>query len=304
MSSAADDTLEPALALDDEGRITADVVCCHCGYDLRGLRLDDRCPECSAFVGGAVHGSTLDQCSEAWVALLRRGTLILAVAFTIILTAMPALSAIGIVLGLDGGGEASSTFGMSAALIYVAISVLFLVAIWMLTTRDPGERAAEPFFTARRLARLGAVTEVVGAPVDATIQHGDLPGGRAAPALIGALVLLYWGLTIVSTTGHLALFVHLRNLTRRIPRPGLAKWFIIVAWMYAPGVILIGLAAMLMASLAFWGGMNPQVGLIAVFVLFMLGFAIAESFGIWMTVLVYRLWAALRRVPTGGVRDA
>ncbi len=50
---SADSLLDP-LHLDGDGRITIDLPCACCGYNLRTLRPDGRCPEC----GGAVSASS------------------------------------------------------------------------------------------------------------------------------------------------------------------------------------------------------------------------------------------------------
>ena len=45
--------------VNDAGLVVADVPCRKCSYNLRGMNVASRCPECGAPVGVSVHGSLL-----------------------------------------------------------------------------------------------------------------------------------------------------------------------------------------------------------------------------------------------------
>jgi predicted RNA-binding Zn-ribbon protein involved in translation (DUF1610 family) len=45
-----DANIPTPVALDAEGRVAEDVACIRCGYNLRTLYHDGRCPECDADV--------------------------------------------------------------------------------------------------------------------------------------------------------------------------------------------------------------------------------------------------------------
>jgi len=66
----------PALA--DTNR---DLPCVVCGTNLRGRRLDQRCPRCDAPVGLAAEGDLLRYADHRWLSRLRRGATALTIAF-------------------------------------------------------------------------------------------------------------------------------------------------------------------------------------------------------------------------------
>src|SRR5258706_15757786 len=53
--------------------IAQDTPCRKCGYNLRGLSGDGRCPECGTSVGFSLQGDLLRFCDPSWVDTLRRG---------------------------------------------------------------------------------------------------------------------------------------------------------------------------------------------------------------------------------------
>src|SRR5687768_14962896 len=56
------------------GQLAHDVACRKCGYNLRGLDANGRCPECGTAVGYSLHGDLLRFCDPNWVDTLHRGT--------------------------------------------------------------------------------------------------------------------------------------------------------------------------------------------------------------------------------------
>jgi len=77
MSTAVPDTTNaatPAATLD------YDLRCCHCGYNLRTLSLDGRCPECAEPVHSSFQKFNLSLADPAWLDHLRRGVLLVIVA--------------------------------------------------------------------------------------------------------------------------------------------------------------------------------------------------------------------------------
>ena len=50
------DETATGVPIDEHGRLKDDFQCRTCGYNLRGLDTDGRCPECTTAVGRSVHG--------------------------------------------------------------------------------------------------------------------------------------------------------------------------------------------------------------------------------------------------------
>ena len=48
-----------ALRFDDEGRLDSDLSCARCGYDLRGMKERDECPECGLNVHRSIYAAEL-----------------------------------------------------------------------------------------------------------------------------------------------------------------------------------------------------------------------------------------------------
>ncbi|MBU0617079.1 MAG: hypothetical protein KKI02_05135 [Planctomycetes bacterium] len=64
-------TLSVAVSVD--GRIAEDKICIDCGYNLRGLKTDGRCPECGGEVAASLRGHELNYASLPWLRSVRRG---------------------------------------------------------------------------------------------------------------------------------------------------------------------------------------------------------------------------------------
>jgi hypothetical protein len=78
-----------ALPVED---IQVDTSCLHCGYNLRGLRVDGLCPECGSPIGRSVLGNYLRYSEVDWLQTIGRGA-------TLKLWAI----GLSIVLGVIGG---------------------------------------------------------------------------------------------------------------------------------------------------------------------------------------------------------
>ena len=57
-----------------DGTVTADIACRRCGYNLRGLPVDGRCPDCAMPIAASVRGDDLVYADPIWIAKLTLGT--------------------------------------------------------------------------------------------------------------------------------------------------------------------------------------------------------------------------------------
>ena len=134
------------IALDDAGRIARDMRCLSCGYNLRGLLPDGRCPECGIAVGRSAYGDVLRYCDPTWVESLASGANW--VVASILVAILMAVAGLGVAAA--SGTASSGVFGLVGGLVA-------LVGYWKLTAPDPSE--LEQNTKVRQVARWGKVTE-------------------------------------------------------------------------------------------------------------------------------------------------
>ncbi len=123
-----------------------DLPCRDCGYNLRGLSTDGRCPECSLSVAESNRGDAIEHANPAWLSVLYRGALWARIGWF--------ASAVVVIpqgIALCAGWPPGRVFLMSPAVV-----CLFLApAVLCLTTANPGELSESPSESARRVARAG-----------------------------------------------------------------------------------------------------------------------------------------------------
>lgn len=293
--------------IDEHGRLSAEVTCRQCGYNLNGLSPTGMCPECGLEIAMSLQSDRLAFADPQWVDTLAKGAKLLA--WWLILS---------IVLGMVLGGVLEAVSANDPQVQAVAQSAFALVgmiitvaAVWWLTTPEPREWEQETS-TSRTLARYGyaaalvfsvlALAALAASPVAASV--GDFLSG------------------LCSLVGIFALFVYMRRLALRIPDESLAKQTWIVMW----GLVItmgIAIVALFVAGLsigfsspgspgpgggAFPTGTAAGVGVVAC----VLGVAFLV-FGIWAIVLAFQYSSRFRRAaemasrndasPAGAVMD-
>jgi len=197
------------VALDAAGAIAVDVPCRRCGYNLRGLKPDGRCPECGTDVRVSLV-TLLRAADPAWVRRLAHGAhrfhwcLLVVMAALLALHAMPALPD-----ALQAALHARLPYLDTVLFGLLAVSgVGLMLAIDALTTPDPRPAAVPEHPWPREVARYSALLAIL-IPVGLLMLGGQW---------LAALILL----TGVPT-GWAALFEHLAALMRRVPDDGLGR---------------------------------------------------------------------------------
>ena len=167
------------LAIDDKGQIDVDLSCRACGYNLRGRRPDERCPECATIVGRSIHGDRLAYSDPAWVQRLPKG-------ITLILIGIVFGMVLGIVMGF-GIAFAATLYPqawswMLAGILGVSVAsgVTTYVGLWFVTTPDPGAPDASSTEKLRQIARWCVAANALSAPMQ--LYNTPTGGFTAAPA--------------------------------------------------------------------------------------------------------------------------
>ena len=292
---------EPVLKVrfDERGLIGEDVGCRSCGYNLRGLRIDATCPECSIPIRRSVYGDLLRFCDPGWVGRLARGVwwIIAGIVATVVLSvAVPFF----VTLLLSAAAPVALPTLMSVVgVVSLLTSLVMVIGVWLLTSPDPAQMEPEPAITARRLARWCIVAQLLATP----LQMVAAPAGMvpaAGMSLVRSLSLLSgMGLGMVALVGYIAGLVYLRRLALRMERKQLAGQTRIVIWgylcAYGLGFVfgLVTLAVMpIMAA-----GAPPGPGLMSLVVAG--GCVVVPAyliFGVWGTVLLFIYAFGLREV--------
>lgn len=223
-------TALPAIALDTDGRIAGDISCRKCGYNLRGLLPDGRCPECGTAVGRSLHGDLLRFSDPEWVQKLASG--MNWIVASIIIGFIGGLFST-IFLGLFTTILSTRSFLVLAPLSGLVFGLIALVGYWKVTTPDPARLGEEPSLSARKLVRIAQIANYAVTPVTSLLQQ---------LAWTISYMVLSAGSGIVSLVGTFAIFIYGRKLALRLPSEKLARSCKIVMW---------GLAAMLTLSVVF-----------------------------------------------------
>lgn len=262
---------------DAASAIAVDLDCKKCGYNLRGLREDGRCPECGTPVGLSTRGDLLRFSDPDWVESVAKG---LAIILWMIL--------IGILMGIVGGILGRLTAPVVTHAITFLTQLMSFYGVWLMTTPDPGGIGEDKDITARKVVRFALVVGLVAGPLEFVIE--EISMSEPARLLLGLLIL---AAGLVSLAGEFAKFVYYEKLAHRVPNRELADRARFLRWAYVItlGIVLvIGGLVMIFAS----GGMT-RGGVLAPLALLLIPAAIALLvFGIMTIILLVRLRRAIR----------
>lgn len=270
----------PEVALDDEGNLADELPCRRCGYVLRGLPLEGRCPECGTAVGWSVHGDLLRFSDPGWADHLAGGALWLIVASLGAIVA----GILGSLLGARPNGD------VAPAVLSLIVSCISVVGHWRVTMADPGqpEHAANLRLWTRILAVVGASAPIV-----------TLIGVFVASTAGGiALGVAMFGSMVAGLIGTILLYIIMRRLARRIPNEPLARQttVVMIGTAVGGGVTAVGgAAAVLLAAAGMGSGMTTGVPVIISAVGACTGLVTMLVFWIWWVVLLFIYRNALKR---------
>lgn len=212
----ADDAPSPTPAVtDDQGFILSDTTCLRCGYDLRALHRDGKCPECGADVALSLMGDTLQYGDPAWLATIARGLGWIVRALYVLFIC----SLVGVVFGTSSAVRASLgifPFVILALGVAAGAAVALGIGLWRFTTAEPHAAGAGGIWQARIVARAFVVLTVMAVGTEIVFEW-------AGGGFVALLCLIAVELSACCCV--LAILVYARGLALRIPDEREARTF-------------------------------------------------------------------------------
>ena len=177
--------------------------CRRCGYDLRGLPADGRCPECGTPIADSGAGESLAFADADW---LRR----VALGCRVIFAAIAGGTLAGAAAAWAGGPAAQ-------AAVAVASGVLSVAGVWLATAGERGDRRPP----GERGRRVAARALIFASPAAAVLGLLAVTSPAAGQATRDGLTLAGFALSIVAFSAHVLVPLCLRDLA---DRAGDARW--------------------------------------------------------------------------------
>lgn len=199
----------PAARFGDPFRV-GNVTCVNCGYVLRGLRMDGRCPECGGEIRASLEEVRLRHAQPLRLRFVQCGVIGMAVWPVVIVGAC-----------LFAANAASTLLSLQ---VMIGAGVWVTLAVLLVTIRPTRSAATYPVDDLRRWARLQLATAVVFGV--GTGVAADLPslGGLFVSGVIcaGAVSLLGW--TLLKYAGSIARLCVAGGLTKHFAQ--LLPWYL------------------------------------------------------------------------------
>ncbi|MBP7745498.1 MAG: hypothetical protein KA383_05155 [Phycisphaerae bacterium] len=228
--------------IDAQGVLISDLECKRCGYNLRGLHQEGRCPECGTPVGLSTLGDLLRFADPNWLDKVALGLTIL---LWMILGGIVVVVAAAVLQNQGSLLQVALAFGVALITFY---------GTWLVTEPDPSGIGEDPNLTARKVLRASLVIGLVfdAAEVAAAAATGSMTSTLLQWLAAGDQVV---GLVTMFTT-----FMYYERLARRIPDLALAARARLLRWgnVIALGVIAVGGAAAAFLTTA--GGTSSGAG--------------------------------------------
>lgn len=221
-----------------------DVPCRNCGYNLRGLKRDENCPECGRPVMQSLMGDALVYSSPEYVTNVLRGLSAVIAGYLLYFVGIVGGISVGIHAGMATGGNLPPWIEIGITIFFMLASMVMIAGWWLFTSPDPALAPTETRQVARRWIRGAAIVQLTLTIIDFMVQ--TLALGRTTGPMTTPSVAAYSVLGISSGIAGIVLFFsslsYVAFLARRVPNPQLAERAMQYRWVL-PLIYIVGLCA-------------------------------------------------------------
>ncbi len=248
---------------DSVSRLSVDLPCAKCGYNLRGQMMGGQCSECGESLTASLAEDRLLFEDPKWLASIVRGLTValwsMAISGGLVLSVIGGLSAwtasgralpgLRTVVHEFESGRATGTYNAYLDPVQMLLGVVFVLPIMgaVLLTARPRRVALTPRKgdTSRRVSRVSAVVCIVLALAPCVLfdlvavkvhklSNGVFVGPANVPVKIGLFLALAVSLAVAASS-----FVRwLRSLADRIPNDRLTNWSRIISVLLPAALVL------------------------------------------------------------------
>lgn len=219
-----------SMAMTTDGVVTSDTACRKCGYNLRGMLADGRCPECGTAVGMSLQGDLLRFSEPGWLGNLRRGVNLILAGIAVIVMMVIGVTAVIV------GGSSLLKFRFFITIGSIFGGVLMIGGAWLLTAPDPSGVGEDKYGTSRKFIRVALLVGLGNHVLNLATITIHLDETIAMILQIAAIAA-----SIIGLAGQAAQLQYISKLALRIPdtklsaRARFLMWAITIDW----GIFLV-----------------------------------------------------------------
>ncbi|MFQ5502744.1 MAG: hypothetical protein ACE5EQ_10655 [Phycisphaerae bacterium] len=237
------DEVPTPVPLAREATVEGDVPCIACGYNLRTLSMNGRCPECGGEILASFRRSWLIFALPSWLGRLRTGVTIILWMLLGGIVSYIALVAV-MIATIGPSGQAPSPFLIMGIMLFFGLgfTCVWLISVWYLTTPETGRKPNEALgrtVIAKWILGLSAMPIISTLAMMPITYYSMSTSPQFNAAFIIPTLFMYAG-GIAFQVGFFLLMIYMRRIARRDNRKGLGKMMSFLIWGMV-GMLVLGL---------------------------------------------------------------